>query len=288
MHGSSMQGRVCLVTGATSGIGKATAEALARTGATLIVHGRDEGKTRRLRDELRALSNDDDVHMLLADFASLSEVRALAVQLRERFGALHVLINNAGVLTDHRQVSCDGFERTFAVNHLAPFLLTSLVLDLLQANAPARIAINSSSAMGGARLDFSDLQMERHFDGWTAYANTKLANMLVGNLLAEKLAGSGVVSNSFCPGLVDTNLLTGNRDFGEERIARMRPTMRSAEDGALTPVFLATAPAAAAINGAFFLKSHGNGTTPVPIRWDPDVAKRLWRVSQDYVARWLD
>jgi len=283
-----MAGRVCLVTGATSGIGRATAEALAQTGATLIVHGRDEGKTKRLLGKLRTLSSSDDVHMLLADFASLSEVRALAVQICERFGALHVLINNAGVLTDHRQVSHDGFEHTFAVNHLAPFLLTSLLLDVLQANAPARIVINSSSAMGGAYLDFSDLQMERRFDGWTAYANTKLANMLYGNLLAEKLDGSGVVSNSFCPGLIDTNLLVGNRDFGEDRIARLKSAMRSAGDGAITPVFLATAPQAATINGKFFLKSHGNGMTPVPIRWDRDVANRLWGVSQDYVARWLD
>jgi retinol dehydrogenase-12 len=283
-----MTGRICLVTGATSGIGTAAAAALAHAGATLIVHGRDREKTERLLDELTSASGNENIHWLQADFSSLSEVQALAVQLRERFGALHVLINNAGVLTDRRQVSADGYELTFAVNHLAPFLLTSLVLDLLRANAPARIAFNSSSAMGGAHLDFSDLQMERSFDGWTAYANTKLANMLVSNLLAEKLAGSGVVSNSFCPGLIDTNLLTDNRDFGVDRIARMRPMMRAAEDGAITQVFLASAPEAAAMNGQFFLKSHGSGTTPLSIQWDRDVAERLWRVSQDCVARWLN
>jgi len=288
MGGASMAGRVCLVTGATSGIGTATAAALAQAGATLIVHGRDREKVGRLRDELAAASGNEHIHWLQADFASLSDVQALAVQLRERFGALHVLINNAGVLTDRRQVSVDGYELTFAVNHLAPFLLSSLLLDLLRENAPARIAFNSSSAMGGAHLDFSDLQMERSFDGWTAYANTKLANMLISNLLAGKLAGSGVVSNSFCPGLIDTNLLTGNRDFGAERIAQMRPMMRSAEDGAVTLVFLATAPEAAAINGTFFLKSHGNGTTPLSVHWDRDVAERLWQVSHDCVAHWLD
>lgn len=288
MNDESMVGRICLVTGATSGIGRATAMELARTGATLIVHGRDEGKTIRLLDELRAISGIDDIHMLLADFSSLSDVHSLAAQLRKQFGALHVLINNAGVLTDHRQVSRDGFELTFAVNHLAPFLLTNLVLDLLQANAPARIVINSSSAMGSARLDFQDLQMEQRFDGWTAYANTKLANMLCGNRLAEKLADCGVVSNSFCPGLIDTNLLVGNRDFGADRMVSIRSMMRSVEDGAITPVFLATAPQAATINGAFFLKSHGNGTTPLQFHWDRDVAERLWSVSQDYVARWLD
>jgi len=282
-----MAGRVCLVTGATSGIGRATAAALAHAGATLIVHGRDREKTARLLEELMSASGNENIHWLQADFASLAEVHGLAVQLRERFGALHVLINNAGVLTDRRQVSADGYELTFAVNHLAPFLLSLLVLDLLRASAPARIAFNSSSAMGSAHLDFSDLQMERTFDGWTAYANTKLANMLVSNLLAEKLAGSGVVSNSFCPGLIDTNLLTGNRDFGADRIARMRPMMRAAEDGAITQIFLASAPAAAVMTGQFFLKSHGSGTTPVSIHWDRDVAERLWRVSQDCVAPWL-
>ncbi|MAF83792.1 MAG: short-chain dehydrogenase [Chromatiales bacterium] len=288
MQNMSMTGRICLVTGATSGIGKATAEALAQAGATLIVHGRDERKTRQLCADLEAGTNHDNIHFLLADFASLSEVRALAVQLREQFGALHVLINNAGVLTDHRQVSHDGYEWTFAVNHLAPFLLTSLVLDLLKANAPARIAFNSSSAMGGADLDFSDLQMERRFDGWTAYANTKLANMLCANLLAEKLAGTGVVSNSFCPGLIDTNLLVDNQDFGEAHYARLKLAMRSVEEGAITPVFLATEPQAATINGAFFLKSHGNGMTPVPIHWDRQAAERLWNISRECVARWLD
>ncbi|HJP39071.1 MAG: SDR family NAD(P)-dependent oxidoreductase [Gammaproteobacteria bacterium] len=288
MQNVSMAGRVCLVTGATSGIGKATAEVLAQTGATLILHGRDERKIRQLCADLKTGTNHDNIHFLLADFASLSEVRALAVQLRAQFGILHVLINNAGVLTDQRQVSHDGYEWTFAVNHLAPFLLTSLVLDLLQANMPARIAFNSSSAMGAAQLDFSDLQMERHFDGWTAYANTKLANMLCANLFAEKLAGTGVVSNSFCPGLIDTNLLVDNQDFGEAQYARLKLMMRSVREGAITPVFLATEPQAATINGKFFLKSHGNGMTPVPISWDREVAARLWNVSRECVTRWLD
>ena len=285
---SSMAGRICLVTGATSGIGRATAAALARSGATLIVHGRDERKTREFLAELQGNTDTADVHMVLADFSSLSAVRALADELRTRFGALHVLVNNAGALTDRRRISDDGFEWTFAVNHLAPYLLTRLLFDLLEENAPARIAFNSSSAMGGAHLDFSDLQMERTFDGWTAYANTKLANMLVANLLAEKKSATGVVSNSFCPGLIDTNLLIGNRDFGEAGIARLKSAMRSAEDGAVTPVFLATAPQAEMMNGAYFLKSHGNGTAPLKIRWDRDAAERLWSVSQDYVASWLD
>jgi NAD(P)-dependent dehydrogenase (short-subunit alcohol dehydrogenase family) len=283
-----MQGKVCLITGATNGIGKATAHALAASGATLIVHGRDPAKTERTVAELKTRSANSSIHALLADFASLDEVSSLADDCKKLFGKLDVLINNAGVLTDHRQVSHDGFELTFAVNHLAPFLLTCKLLDTLIDSAPARIAINSSSAMGGGRIPFDDLNMERHFDGWSAYANSKLANFLFSNRLAMELADRRVTSNAFCPGLIDTDLLTGNRDFGEARIRQMRPGMRSVEDGAITPVYLAMAPEAESLTGAFFLKSHGNGTTPVPVRWDEAVAERLWKVSLELVAPWLE
>lgn len=284
-----MKGRVCLVTGATNGIGTAIAAALAERGATLLIHGRDPDKTSRTLDALRSSSGNDDIHMLLADFSSLEQVSALATQVIERGDALHVLANNAGLLTDHRQVSADGFELTFAVNHLAPFLLTQRLLPALQASAPASISFNSSSAMGSAALRFDDLQMERRFDGWTAYANTKLANFWVSNLLATRFAGTGVVSNAYCPGLIDTALLTGNRDFGEARIARMRRTMRTPADGAITPVFLAAATGDAAdINGAFFLKSHGEGTLPLALDWDREAAENLWRLSMEHVEPWLD
>jgi NAD(P)-dependent dehydrogenase (short-subunit alcohol dehydrogenase family) len=283
-----MDGRVCLVTGATNGIGKATAHALAASGATLVIHGRDRKKTEQTLAEIRTASGNDDVHMLLADFASLDEVSVMAREFRQRFDALHVLINNAGVLTDHRQLSRDGFELTFAVNHLAPFLLTLLLLQSLIDGAPARIAVNSSTAMSGGRIPFDDLQLEKHFDGWSAYANTKLANILFSNLLAGKLSGAGVVSNSFCPGLIDTDLLTGNREFGEARIRSLRAGMRPPADGAITAVHLATAPEAGNVSGAFFLKSHGAGKTPVRINWDADVAERLWAVSKECVAPWLE
>lgn len=276
-----------LVTGATSGIGRALARELAPREITLLVHGRDPQKLDDLSAELQSLGDHVRVHSLQADFASLADVRAMADDIKERFSALHVLINNAGVLTDHRQVSRDGFELTFAVNHLAPFLLTNQLLDLLVASAPARIAFNSSSAMGSAALNLDDLQMERHFQGWTAYANTKLANMLVSNLLAERLAEQNVVSNSFCPGLIDTNLLANNRDFGDERIAYMKSIMRTPADGAGTALFLATEPGAQNINGAFFLKSHGAGKTPLDIGWDRVQAEQLWQASEDLIRPWL-
>jgi len=280
-------GKTCLITGATNGIGKATAHAVAAAGGRVIIHGRDRARTQATRSEIQAASENDDIHMLLADFASLEQVQAMAMEFQQRFGALHVLINNAGLLTDHRQLSFDGYELTFAVNHLAPFLLTNLLLPSLIDSAPARIAINSSSAMGSAQIDLDDLHMERRFDGWTAYANTKLANVLFSNLLAKKLADTSVVSNAFCPGLVDSGLLTGNRDFGTEGVERLRPRMRTPDEGAITPVFLATASEAEDMSGAFFLKSHGAGKMPVRIPWDADLAQRLWDTSLDLVADWL-
>lgn len=282
-----MRGKICLVTGATNGIGKAAARAIAAAGATLVIHGRDRAKGHATIDEIRASTGNSDVHLLLADFASLDDVRTLANEIQRRFGLLHVLINNAGLLTDRRQVSRDGFELTFAVNHLAPFLLTNLLLDTLTAAAPARIATNSSSAMGGGRINFDDLQMETGFDGWTAYANTKLANVLFSNLLSEKISGTGVVSNSFCPGLIDTDLLTGNRDFGVAEIRRLRARMRTPDEGAVTPVFLACAAEAGNMTGSFFLKSHGGGKKPLQLDWDMSVAQRLWDASLEYVDPWL-
>ena len=283
-----MAGRICLITGATNGIGKAAAHAIAATGATVVIHGRDRAKAEATREDLRTATGNDDIHMLLADFAALDEVHDLAANFRQKFGALHVLFNNAGLMTDHRQLSHDGYELTFAVNHLAPFLLTNRLLPMLIESAPARIATNASSAMGSAQLDLDDLQMEKSFDGWTAYANTKLANVLFSNLLAQKLKDSGVVSNSFCPGLIDSGLIKGNRIFGPERMKFLQPRLRTPEDGAITPVFLATDADAARISGAFFMKSHGLGKTPLQIHWDTSMAERLWEKSRQCVAAWLD
>lgn len=280
--------RTFLITGATNGIGRAAAHAIAATGGVVVIHGRDRARTEATRAEIQAASGNENIHLLVADFASLAQVRAMAVDFQKQFGVLHVLVNNAGLMTDRRQLSRDGYELTFAVNHLAPFLLTNLLLPVLTNSAPARIVINSSSAMGNAQIDLDDLQMERYFDGWTAYANTKLANVLFSNLLAEKFAGTGLVSNSLCPGLVDTGLLTGNNIFGPERMKYIRPRMRAPEEGAITPVFLATAAEAEHLSGAFFMKSHGMGKTPLQIHWDMAMAQQLWDASADYVAEWLD
>ncbi len=254
-----MDAATYLITGATDGIGKATALALAKTGATVILHGRDRAKTSRALAELRAATGNRQLHTVLADFASLDQVAALADEIQTDFGTLNVLINNAGLLTDHRQLSRDGFELTFAVNYLAPFLLTNCLLHLLKQGAPARIVNVASTAMGGGQIHLDDLQAERHFDGWRAYANSKLANVLFSALLAEKLAGTGVVSNSLCPGLIDTNFFHTNQIFANGGYERLRPGMRPPEEGALVPLYLATSEEAGEISGEFFVREGRDG-----------------------------
>ncbi|MBM4197387.1 MAG: SDR family NAD(P)-dependent oxidoreductase [Gammaproteobacteria bacterium] len=281
-----MNDRVCLVTGATSGIGHAAARALVREKLTLVIHGRNAERLESARAALRG-AGPADVQTIRADFASLDEVREMAVEFRQRFNRLDILFNNAGLLTDERRTGIDGFELTFTVNHLAPMLLTWSLLPLLRNAAPARILFNSSSALGDARLDIDDLQGERWHSGWSAYANTKLANMLMSSLLAERLAGDGIVCNSFCPGLIDTRLLKDNREFSPRMLEHIKKRVRTPEDGALTAVYLATAPEAAKISGAFFLKSQGAGRQPVHIHWDRDLAVRLREETARILKPWL-
>ena len=276
-----------LVTGATDGIGKATALALARRGQAVIVHGRNPAKIEATLAQLRAEAPGATLHAAQADFASLGEVAALAARVREEFPALQVLINNAGLLTDHRQLSADGFELTFAVNVLAPFLLTLGLLDTLRANAPARIVNVASTALGGGRIDFSNLQLERGFEGWQAYANSKLMNVLLSHHLAGELAGSGVVSNALCPGLIDTNFFHTNRLFAGGAYERLRPGMRPPHEGALVPLYLATDPAAAGLNGTFHVREGRDGVRAVPLAWDREVAAQLRLRCLDAVSRWL-
>jgi NAD(P)-dependent dehydrogenase (short-subunit alcohol dehydrogenase family) len=274
-----------LVTGATDGIGKATALALARQGASVIIHGRNPAKLEATLSQLREATGNPALHTVQADFSSLAEVAALAEQIRLEYPALSVLINNAGLLTDHRQTSVDGFELTFAVNVLAPFLLTIRLFDTLKTNAPARIVNVASTAMGGGVVDFSNLQLERHFDGWQAYANSKLMNVLLSKHLAAQIAGSGVVSNALCPGLIDTNFFHTNTLFAGGTYERLRPGMRPPEEGALVPLYLATDPAAASSNGEFYVRDGRDGRHAVPLGWDAVLAAKLWAYCLDCVDK---
>jgi NAD(P)-dependent dehydrogenase (short-subunit alcohol dehydrogenase family) len=277
-----------LVTGATDGIGKATALALAKRGARVILHGRNPGKLDATLEQLRAASGNESLHPVLADFASLAEVAALGQRVRTDFPGLNVLINNAGLLTDHWQRSTDGFEMTFAVNYLAPFLLTQSLLNTITVNAPGRIVHVASTALGGGRVDFGNLQLERDFDGWQAYANTKLINVLFSHHLAGRLAGSGVVSNALCPGLIDTNFFHTNTLFAGGGYERLKPGMRPPPEGALMPLYLATDPATGEINGAFYVRQGRDGRRAVPLEWDRAAAAQLWAQSLAAVKPWLN
>ncbi|MDH5275594.1 MAG: SDR family NAD(P)-dependent oxidoreductase, partial [Gammaproteobacteria bacterium] len=276
-----------LITGATDGIGKATALALAERGARVILHGRDPRKLTATLEQLRAATGNGSLQPVLADFSSLAEVAALGQRVRTDFPGLNVLINNAGLLTDHWQQSADGFEMTFAVNYLAPFLLTQSLLDTIRANAPGRVVNVASTALGGGRVDFGNQQLERAFDGWQAYANTKLMNVLFSHHLAGRLAGSGVVSNALCPGLIDTNFFHTNTLFAGGGYERLKPGMRPPAEGALMPLYLATDPAAGEINGTFYVRQGRNGRRAVPLDWDRAAAAELWAQSLAAVGRWL-
>ena len=276
-----------LITGATDGIGKATALALAEGGARVILHGRNPAKLAATIEQLHAATGNESLHAVLADFACLGQVAALGERVRTDFPGLTVLINNVGLLTDHWQSSADGFEMTFAVNYLAPFLLTQILLDTLKANAPGRVVNVASTALGGGRIDFGNQQLKASFDGWQAYANSKLMNVLFSHHLAGRLAGSGVVSNALCPGLIDTNFFHTNRLFAGGGYARLKPGMRSPAEGALMPLYLATDPAAGESNGAFYVRQGRDGRRTVPLDWDRAPAAELWAQSLAAVGRWL-
>ena len=210
-----MNGKVCLVTGATSGIGAVTARELARRGATVVLAGRDEARCAAAVAHIRGQTGNPNVESLLADLSLPQQVRELAQRFRERQSRLDVLVNNAGAIWMKRRETADGLEMTFAVNHLAYFLLTLSLIDMLKASAPARVVNVSSGAHRGAKLDFDDLMMKKGYNGWTAYSRSKLANLLFTYELARRLEGTGVTANAMHPGWVATGFGRGNGLLGE-------------------------------------------------------------------------
>lgn len=277
MSDPDLTGRVCVVTGASRGIGAVTARRLAEMGATVAMVGRDPGALEQAALDVRAAGTADRVSLHVADFASLDEVRALAVELSRAYPRIDVLVNNAGLWLNKRELSADGYEKTLAVNHLAPFLLTNLLLDTLRAaGGGARVVNVASSAHRGGRINHGDLMLERSYNSTGAYARTKLANVLFTRELARRLDPALVTANACHPGAVRTDL---GRDPGLSRFFYIAgaPFMIGVEKGARTQVFLASSPLVAGATGGYYSRSRLR--TPAPLARDGALAEWLWDES---------
>jgi NAD(P)-dependent dehydrogenase (short-subunit alcohol dehydrogenase family) len=272
-----MQSQVCVVTGATSGIGKAAAAALARQGAEIIVVGRDPGRAEATAAAIQA-DGAPPPKVEIADLARLDQVRALAGRLNQTLDRIDVLINNAGLVLNERQVTPDGYEHVFAVNHLAPFLLTNLLRPKLTASAPGRVITVSSDAHTAARLDLDDPNLEHGWSSWRSYSNSKLANILFTRELARRLDGTGVTANCLHPGVVRTGFGRDARPLMRAGITIAKPFMLSPERGADTMVYLASSPDVAAKTGGYYVKRQLR--EPSAAARDDGLARRLWEISE--------
>src|SRR5947209_1670135 len=278
-----MAGKTVLVTGATGGIGKATAIGLARLGARVAITGRDMARAEAAAADIRAAADNAAVDAFAADLSSQTEVRRLAREVLDRYPRLDVLVNNVGGFWAHRHVTADGLEHTLALNHLAPFLLTMLLLDRLKASAPARIVTVASGAHTAGRLEFDDLQGERKYSGQRAYNASKLMNVMFTYELARRLRGSGVTATVLHPGVVSTA-------FGAEDQAAfftilsplMRPFMKTTAQGAATSTYLPSSPQAEGVSGVYYSNSKPKKSSTSS--YDSAAARHLWQVSTDLVG----
>ena len=271
----SMAGKIVMVTGANSGIGKITALELAKMGATVTMVCRSRDKGEEALREIKESIGGGSFELMVADLSSQSEIRILAEEFQKKHDRLDVLVNNAGVFVRQRSMTRDGIETTFAVNHLAYFLLTSLLLDLLKRSAPSRIVNVSSRAHTSATMNFDDLQGEREYGGWRAYCQSKLANILFTNELARRLEGSGVTVNCLHPGVIATGLF---RVLPKILELPLRIFLSSPETGAETSVYLASSPDVEGVTGKYFIKKRAVASSPES--QNAESARRLWEVSE--------
>lgn len=284
-HATLMSGRTVLVTGGTGGIGRATAEGLVRHGARVGIVGRDAARTSRAAAEIAALRPGAQVDAFAADLSVQRDVRALAAEVLDRYAKLHVLVNNVGGSWATRHVTADGLERTFAVNHLAPFLLTSLLLDRLRASAPARVVTVSSGAQAMGRMDFDDLMGQGRYSGQRAYNQSKLANVLFTYELARLLEGTGVTATVLHPGVVRTAFAAEDPSPGMRLLMPLaKPFMRTPEQGAATSIHLASSPEVEGVTGQYFANSRPKRSSAAS--YDVAVAARLWAVSERLTSGW--
>jgi retinol dehydrogenase 14 len=272
--------KVCLITGDTSSIGKATAMGLANMGASVVMVGRDRGRGEAAMAEIKEKSGNASVDLMLADLSSQEQIRRLADEFDEAYPRLDVLINDAGLFRSKRFTTADGLEMTFAVNHLAYFLLTNLLLDVLKASVPSRIVNVSSGDHSNGAIDFDDLQEEKGYKGAKAYSQSKLANVLFTYELARRLEGTGVTADCLHPGghvPVRTNFGSGVSGVFGVMVRVLRPLMISPEKGAETSIYLASSPEVEGLSGRYFVKKAETRSSDVS--YDERLARRLWEVS---------
>src|SRR5438105_867551 len=280
---SSMQGKICMVTGANSGIGKATALELAQMGATVVMVSRDRARGEEAKQEITTKSRNNAVDLLQADLSSQQSIRQLVENFQHHYTHLHVLINNAGAtFPGRRRETVDGLEMTFAVNYLAPFLLTNLLLDTLKASAPARIVNVSSAAHTSGSIQMDDLQAEKLYRPMRTYPQSKLAVVLFTYELARRLQGSGVTANCLHPGFVATHF--GQRDAGTAfrlLVKVIGSFGTSPEKGAKTSIYLASSPDVEGVTGTYFVKSISRRSAS--ISYDESLQRQLWELSAKLV-----
>ncbi len=276
----SMQGKICLVTGATSGMGKETALGLARMGATVVLVARSKSKGAETQQEITRQSGNENIDVLLADLSSQQEVRKLADEFKAKYKHLHVLVNNAGAVFTKRQTTVDGLEMTFALDHLAYFLLTNLLLDTMKASTAARIINISSGAQGIGKINFDDLQGEKSYGaaGFSAYSQAKLANVMFTYDLARRLEGTGITVNAVGPGPVATNFGISNGGIFGSIVKFLTRSAKTPADAAKTAIRLASAPELQNETGKFYYNEREIRSSK--LSHNVATQKRLWEVSE--------
>jgi NAD(P)-dependent dehydrogenase (short-subunit alcohol dehydrogenase family) len=278
-----MIGKVCIVTGSNSGIGKETALALTGMGATVVMAVRDPQRGEDARAEIIKRTGKDTVDLMLCDLSSTNSVRQFVEEFSAKYDRLDVLINNAGAACHERQITEDGFERSLAVNYLGPFLLTRELLPLLERSAPSRVINLSSGLHGRAKIDFDDIQSERNYKGMRAYESTKLMILMYTYELARRMEGTGVTANVVLPGFVATNLGANMGGLRNKIMFKLvRPFQINAEKGAETSVYVATSPELESATGRCFAKSQERLSSEES--YDESVQKKLWDVAESLLG----